>query len=165
MQPWPCVGALSCSSPGRVRLPLDESCTRCEISRETTERGAGTDHVRGFHEAARAPLLTGCRCRPTRRCPAPLSGHLTARTFRRYNITADLDLDDAADKLDAGSSGARESGLQSTQDCWIQEIDGDGVWEWNPGGTPDLENWSGRPDSNRRPPAPKWQPPRVADLL
>jgi hypothetical protein len=30
-----------------------------------------------------------------------LSGHLTSSTFRRYNITADADLDDAADKLDA----------------------------------------------------------------
>src|SRR5262245_6313602 len=26
---------------------------------------------------------------------------------------------------------------------------------WNPGGTPGLGKWSGRPDSNRRPPAPK----------
>src|ERR1700682_6383609 len=27
--------------------------------------------------------------------------------------------------------------------------------DWNPGGTPEGEKWSGRPDSNRRPPAPK----------
>jgi hypothetical protein len=33
-----------------------------------------------------------------------LSGHLTRSVFTRYNITADSDLDDAADKLDAAAA-------------------------------------------------------------
>src|SRR5437899_6820662 len=36
---------------------------------------------------------------------------------------------------------------------------------WNPGGTPELKKWSGRQDSNQRPPAPKFAVLRPSAML
>jgi integrase len=62
-----------------------------------------------YHGLRRSAIRNFVRAGVSESVSIKLSGHLTASTFRRYNITADSDFDDAADKLDVAANTPAKS--------------------------------------------------------